>query len=188
MKTIKEQFDECFNENPELTYVSWWYGTSLYQWATMGVQLRLYIALIRHGKGLPEISLYTEEKQKKRVIDGQRLVNKFTESCEHPPSYADIPHYEDLKHSLHKALDARNFLIHRFLPDILGSIQEHASKDSAEAWTKRVHSKGIETIQSCVDDISRPFGLLNKVSSQIEKQLGIPISSPTVSSANLRKR
>ena len=178
MKTLQEQFDTLFNENPELTYVSLLYGTSLYHWASMGVLLRFYITLIRRGKDLPEISLYTGEKQKRRLIDGQPLVREFIKSCEHPPSYADIPHYEELKHSLNKALDVRNFLIHRFLPEIVESTQEHASKDSAESWRKRIYSKGIENIRVCRDDINRPFKLLDKVSSQIEKRLGIPISSP----------
>ena len=175
MKTLKEQIDKYSNENPELTYVCWRYGLSLYQWAAMGVHLRFYIALIRHGKSLPEISFYTENK---RLIDGHRLVDEFIKSCEHPRSYADIPHYEDLKHSLNKALDARNFLAHKFLPEVVGNIRGYASKDSAEDWQKRVYNEGIEAIDSRIGDISQSLALLNKVSSEIEKRLGIPISSP----------
>ena len=174
MKTLKEQMDICSNENPELTYVCWQYGMSLYQWAAIGVQLRFYIALIRHSKGLSEISFYTENK---RLIDGQRLVEEFIKSCEHPLSYADIPHYEDLKRSLNKALDARNFLAHKFLPEVVENIQGYASKDSAEDWKKRVYNEGIKAIHSRIGDIYQSLALLNKVSPEIGKRLETSISS-----------
>ena len=173
MKTLKDEFKEVLEAEPELTILHWAYGTSLHAWVLMGVQLRLYMSRIRSNKGLSNIPIFTKEKWGTKWLDGRPLAKAFMESCEATPSYACIPQYGDFKQSLEKSLDARDALIHGLGMSTTMHIQEFASTDSEESWKKRFKHTEVQIIRSYHRDISLSTQLFSDMASHLEARLEV---------------
>ena len=181
MKTLEDEFKEMkdelkgiLEEEPELTLLNWAYGSSLHAWAMMGVQLRMYLPLIRSSKGLADTPpIYIEKKWGKKWLDGRPLACAFAESCEAPPSYACIPQYEDFKQSLGEALRARDAMIHDLGMSTTMHIGEFASTDSTESWQKRFKLTEVKIIRSCLRDMKRSIWLFSDMTSHLDVRLGV---------------
>ena len=176
MKKLQNIIEEQLNNDPMNTYLNWVYGASIYDWALISHQLRLWMTMIRKQKNLDEISLYTQRRWGKEWLDGRRLVEHFTESCEKPPSYSDIPCYEEFKQRLKMAVNARDRLVHDLIPTTMGRFSrvyafQHPATPSIMEKLHRELKKGVE---KCCRDISGVTPLLIKeVAPQIRKKLGV---------------
>ena len=173
MENRQEFVMKELKNDPVGTYLNYVYGASIYNWALISHQLRLFIGLIGARKNLCKTSLYsTGEWGGKKWLDGRPLVKHFTRVCEENPSYSDIPRYEDFKQSLSKAVNARDRLVHDLIPTTMEHFWDYASKNPTTPLKEGFLVELRNGVEQCYQDIGGVIPLLSDVAPQIRERLG----------------